>query len=134
MGTGQRPLNVAAMAVAPGMTVEEQKEYIATHMDSDLQFTLSDAGASTAAQVAIARRFGSVRKFNAIAVDRAQMRTACLQDFAIGMGTPDERAEVAAIVAAWEVAKVFQQRRLNFVLRLRYLANHVSYRPTRDRL
>ena len=37
--------------------------------------------------------------------DRAQIRTACLQDFAVPQDTPENRAEVAAIVAAWETAK-----------------------------
>lgn len=85
------------------MTPEEQKEYVSLHMDSDLQFILGDAGVSLASQVSIA---------HAIADDRAQVRAACLQDFAIGMGTPDERAEVASIVAAWEVAKDFSAKEI----------------------
>ena len=115
------------------MTVEEQKEFVSAHMDSDLQLILGDSGVSLDGQVAIARRFGTARRFNAIADDRAQVRTACLQDFAIGMGTPDERAEVASIVAAWEVAKDSLQRRLSCVLRLRFLDNLVSCRRMRGR-
>ena len=45
--------------------------------------------------------------FNAIGDDRTQLRVACLQDFAIPQDTPENRAEVAAIVAAWETAKEF---------------------------
>lgn len=92
------------------MTEEEMKEFVSSRMDSDLQFILADAGVELSSQVAIARRYGSVRRFNAIADDRAQVRTACLQDFAIGMGTPDERAQVASIVAAWEIAKDFSAK------------------------
>ena len=55
----------------------------------------------------LARRYGSLRKFNAIGDDRPQIRTACLQDFAIPQDTPENRAEVASIVAAWETAKEF---------------------------
>lgn len=106
------PAHRVAMAAIGGMTPEEQKEFVSTHMDSDLQFILGDSGVSLQAQVAIARRYGTVRRFNALADDRAQMRTACLQDFAIGMGTPDERAEVASIVAAWEVAKDFSAKEI----------------------
>eukprot|EP00435_Cladocopium_sp_Y103_P002182 s465_g1.t1 len=86
---------------------EADRELIAQNMDSDLQFILSDAGVSTRRQAAIARRYGSLRKFNAIGDDRQQIRNACLHDFAVGQDTPDDRAEVAAIVAAWETAKEF---------------------------
>lgn len=95
-----------------GMTEVEMKEFVGLNMDSDLQFILSDTGVGLPAQVAIARHYGSVRRFNAVADDRAQMRTACLQDFAIGMGTPYERAQVASIVAAWEVAKDFAAKEI----------------------
>ena len=86
---------------------EADRELIAQNMDADLQFILSETGVSIHAQAAIARRFGTLRKFNAIGDDRAQLRLACLQDFAILQDTPENRAEVAAIVAAWETAKEF---------------------------
>eukprot|EP00435_Cladocopium_sp_Y103_P028408 s800_g7.t1 len=86
---------------------EADRDLIAQNMDSDLQFILSDSGVSTRRQAAIARRYGSLRKFNAIGDDRQQIRNACLHDFAVGQDTPDDRAEVAAIVAAWETAKEF---------------------------
>eukprot|EP00435_Cladocopium_sp_Y103_P033708 s3649_g8.t1 len=92
------------MAVDPD---EADREFISQNMDSDLQFILADAGVSTRRQAAIARRYGSLRKFNAIGDDRAQLRTACLQDFAVPQDTPENRAEVAAIVAAWETAKEY---------------------------
>eukprot|EP00435_Cladocopium_sp_Y103_P004894 s4940_g1.t1 len=92
------------MAVDPD---EADRELISQNMDTDLQFILSDAGVSTRRQAAIARRYGTLRKFNAIGDDRAQLRTACLQDFAVPQDTPENRAEVAAIVAAWETAKEY---------------------------
>eukprot|EP00435_Cladocopium_sp_Y103_P015086 s5608_g3.t1 len=92
------------MAVDPD---EADREFIAQQMDSDLQFILSDAGVSVRRQAAIARRYGTLKKFNAIGDDRAQIRTACLQDFAIPQDNPDDRAEVASIVSAWETAKEF---------------------------
>ena len=94
----------AAMAADPD---EVDREFIAQNMDADLQFILSDTGVSVHHQAAIARRYGTLRKFNAIGDDRAQIRVACLQDFAIPQDTPENRAEVAAIVAAWETAKEF---------------------------
>ena len=92
------------MAVDPD---EADRDFIAQNMDADLQFILSETGVSLRRQAAIARRYGTLRKFNAIGDDRAQIRTACLQDFAVGQDTPENRAEVAAIVAAWETAKEF---------------------------
>ena len=86
---------------------EADRDFIAQNMDADLQFILSETGVSLRRQAAIARRYGTLRKFNAIGDDRAQIRTACLQDFAVGQDTPENRAEVAAIVAAWETAKEF---------------------------
>ena len=93
-----------AMAADPD---EADREFIAQNMDADLQFILSETGVSVHRQAAIARRYGTLRKFNAIGDDRAQLRTACLQDFAVPQDTPENRAEVAAIVAAWETAKEF---------------------------
>jgi len=86
---------------------QDDRDFIAENMDADLQFILSESGVSLHRQAAIARRYGSLKKFNAIGDDRAQLRVACLQDFAIPQDTPDNRAEVAAIVAAWETAKEF---------------------------
>ena len=57
--------------------------------------------------VAVARRYGSLRRFNALGDDRAAIRTACLHDFALPQDTPDNRAQVAAIVSAWETAQEY---------------------------
>ena len=97
-------LGSAAMAGDPD---QDDRDFIAENMDADLQFILSESGVSLHRQAAIARRYGSLKKFSAIGDDRAQLRVACLQDFAIPQDTPDNRAEVAAIVAAWETAKEF---------------------------
>ena len=72
--------SLGAMAVDPD---EADRKYISQNMDADLQFILSESGVSVHRQAAIARRYGSLRKFNAIGDDRPQIRTACLQDFAI---------------------------------------------------
>ena len=72
------------MAVDPDAA---DREFIAQNMDSDLQFILSDSGVSVRRQAAIARRYGSLRKFNAIGDDRSQIRIACLHDFAVAQDT-----------------------------------------------
>ena len=65
---------------------------------------------SLAGQVAVARRYGSLRKFRALGDTRAEIRQACLQDFAIPQDNPADRAETAAVVSAWEVAQEFIQK------------------------
>ena len=89
------------------MNPAEEREYVATNMDSDLQFILGDSAVSLTNMVSVARRFGTLRRFNALADDRAGIRTACLHDFAIPQDTPDNRAQVAAIVTAWETAQEY---------------------------
>ena len=76
-------------------------------MDSDLQFILGEAGVSLEHQVGIARHYGNLRKFSALGDDRAAIRTACVQDFAIPQDTPERRSQIASIVAAWETAKEY---------------------------
>ncbi|CAK9105104.1 Uncharacterized protein SCF082_LOCUS49005 [Durusdinium trenchii] len=82
------------------------REFVSQNMDSDLQFILGDS-VSIGNQAAIARRYGSLRKFSALGDDRASIRTACLHDFAIPQDTPQGRAETAAVVSSWEIAKEF---------------------------
>ena len=89
------------------MDEQQQKEFISEHMDSDLQFVLSDNGVSLGAQVAVARRYGTLRKFRALGDSRAEIRQASLQDFAIPQDNPADRAETAAIVSSWGVAQEF---------------------------
>ena len=94
------------------MNPAEQREFIATNMDSDLQFILDDSGVVVGNMVAIARRFGTLKRFNALGDDRASIRAACLADFAIPQDTPDNRAQVAAIVTAWETAQEYVSKEI----------------------
>jgi hypothetical protein len=94
------------------MDPAEQREFVKDNMDSDLQFILGDSGVSLANQVSIARHYGSLRKFNALGDDRPAVRTACLQDFTITADTPENRAQIAAIVSSWETAKEYLAKEL----------------------
>ena len=89
-----------------------QREFIKDHMDSDLQFILGDSGVSLLNQVSIARHYGTLRKFNALGDDRAAIRTACLQDFAITADSPENRSQIASIVSSWETAKEYLSKEL----------------------
>ena len=105
-------------------------------MDSDLQFILGDSGVSQLQQVSIARHCGSLRKFTALGDDRAAIRTACLQDFAIACRLPENRSQIAAIVSAWETSKALKSiwlKRLSSKLRRRFLVNLGSFRYMRDK-
>ena len=82
-----------------------QRQFVADNMDSDLQFVMADSGVSLANQVAVCRHYGSMRKFSAIADDRATLRTVCLHDFAIVQDNPVGRAQTASVVSAWETAR-----------------------------
>ncbi|CAE7263715.1 unnamed protein product [Symbiodinium sp. CCMP2592] len=78
-------------------------------MDSDLQYVLQEASASLATQCQVARLHQSRRRFQAIADNREGARTAA-RDFGINPDTPAGRVEVAAIVAAWELAKEYASK------------------------
>ena len=105
-------ITLAASRVRDAMDPVAQREYVKDHMDSDLQFILGDSGVSLENQVSIARHYGSLRKFNALGDDRASIRTACLQDFAIVADNPDSRSQIASIVTAWETAKEYLSKEL----------------------
>eukprot|EP00435_Cladocopium_sp_Y103_P017334 s3745_g4.t1 len=89
-----------------------QREFVQNNMDSDLQFILSDSGVSLTHQVAIARHYGTLRKYSALGDDRAAIRTACLQDFAIPADSPENRSQIAAIVSSWETAKEYLSKEI----------------------
>ncbi|CAE7222595.1 unnamed protein product [Symbiodinium sp. CCMP2592] len=80
-------------------------------MDSDLQYVLQEASASLATQYQVARLHQSRRRFQAIADNREGARTAA-RDFGINPDTPAGRVEVAAIVAAWELAKEYASKEI----------------------
>ena len=84
-----------------------KKQYVSDNMDSDLQLVLADSGVSLDNQVSIARHYGSLRKFRAVGDSRAEVRRACLNDFAIPQDTPESRAQAAAVVSSWEVAQEY---------------------------
>ena len=58
------------------MNPAEEREFVAANMDSDLQFILGDSGVALTNMVAIARRYGSLRRFNALGDDRAAFMTS----------------------------------------------------------
>ena len=125
--TEMRRVLIAIEAMA--MSEEEMKEHIAEHMDSDLQFVLADSGVTLEAQVSVAKRYNSLRKFRAIGDTRAEVRTACFRDFAIPQDTPDAQAHTAAVVSAWEVAQEY----INKEIEIRAEAGQLRQLQTHER-
>ncbi|CAE7235577.1 unnamed protein product [Symbiodinium sp. CCMP2592] len=108
--TGHRRLHLNGMKEDQG-SEEDQADQRAevAKMDSDLQYVLQEASASLATQYQVARLHQSRRRFQAIADNREGARTAA-RDFGINPDTPAGRVEVAAIVAAWELAKEYASK------------------------
>ena len=81
-------------------------------VDADLQYVLQEAGASLATQYAVCGIHTTLRRFQAIADDRAGSRAAAATDFGIPNDTPAGRQQTAAIVAAWELAKEISSKEI----------------------
>ena len=90
-------------------TEAEMKEAVAK-ADSDLQYILQEANASLSTQYQVVQVHSSRRRFQAIADTRAEARAAAHDDFRIPNNTVEGRAQIAAIVAAWELAKEFTSK------------------------
>ncbi|CAE7632161.1 unnamed protein product [Symbiodinium sp. CCMP2592] len=112
--TAESAVSVAQhSAVSDSMALPSEADQRAevAKMDSDLQYVLQEASASLATQYQVARLHQSRRRFQAIADNREGARTAA-RDFGINPDTPAGRVEVAAIVAAWELAKEYASKEI----------------------
>ena len=87
------------------LTEAEMREYVSSHVDSDLQFVLEDSGVELRWQHNIALLYTSLRRFSAIGDDRAEVRSFAHSDFTIPNDTPQGRAQISAVIAAWEASK-----------------------------
>ena len=79
---------------------------------ADLQYVLQEAGASLDTQFAVCSVHTTLRRFQAIADDRAGSRAAASTDFGISADTPAGRQQTAAIVASWELAKEISSKEI----------------------
>ena len=86
-------------------TDAEMRAWINKHVDADLQHILNDCGVTHARQYEIGQLYRTSLRFSTLADSRAEIRTALRQDFRLDADTPANRAEIAAIVAAWESSK-----------------------------
>ncbi|CAE7041883.1 unnamed protein product [Symbiodinium sp. CCMP2592] len=93
------------------ITEAEMRERV-NSVDADLQYVLQEAGASLATQYAVCNVHSTLRRFQAIADDRAGSRTAANTDFGVPTDTPAGRQQTAAIVAAWKLAKEISSKEI----------------------
>ena len=84
-----------------------RRAFVASHMDSDLQFILAESGVSVVGQYHISQAYTTLRRFHALADDRAGVRQVCRDDLNIPQDSAQSRAEAASVVAAWETAKEY---------------------------
>ena len=79
--------------------------WVHANVDADLQFIFQEAGMGEQVQYDIGQHYRTVRRFSALAGLRTELRTAIAADFTLRADNAAGRAEVAAVVAAWESAK-----------------------------
>ncbi|CAE7543714.1 unnamed protein product [Symbiodinium natans] len=77
--------------------------------DSDLQYVLQEAAAPLRVQYQVVQVHTTRRRFQAIADTRAEARTAA-RDFNLDHNSAEGRAQIASVVAAWELAKEFSAK------------------------
>ena len=93
-------------------TTDDEKRERVSSVDADLQYVLQEAGASLDTQFAVCSVHTTLRRFQAIADDRAGSRAAAATDFGIPADTPAGRQQTAAIVASWELAKEISSKEI----------------------
>ena len=93
-------------------TTDDEKRERVSSVDADLQYVLQEAGASLDTQFAVCSVRTTLRRFQAIADDRAGSRAAAATDFGIPADTPAGRQQTAAIVASWELAKEISSKEI----------------------
>ena len=89
---------------------DDDKRAAVALADSDLQLVLQEAGASLDTQHKVVQVHTTRRRFQAIADSRAEARLAAEKDIGLDKNTIEGRAQIAAIVVAWEAARDYDQK------------------------
>ena len=84
---------------------EARVAWVHANVDSDLQFIFEDAGMGEQVQYDIGQNFRTLRRFSAMADDRASLRQALQTDYQMRPDNAASRAAIASVVAAWESSK-----------------------------
>lgn len=93
------------------VTDNDRRAYLEANVSTDLQFAWSDSSVSLAAQYTLAQHYKTLRVFSSMADSKADLRTALRTDFAMDQNASAEmRADVAKIVASWELARELSKK------------------------
>ena len=98
------------MSGPPALPNDDAMRNSVSKAESDLQYVLQEAGASLSTMYRITQVHQTRRRFQAIADTRAEARVAGKADFFLDDTTAEGRAQIASVVAAWELAKEFSAR------------------------
>ena len=98
------------MSGPPALPDDDAMRDSVSKAESDLQYVLQEAGASLSTMYRITQVHQTRRRFQAIADTRAEARAAGKADFFLDDTTAEGRAQIASVVAAWELAKEFSAR------------------------
>ena len=80
--------------------------WVHENMDSDLQFIFQESGLGEQVVYDIGKHYRTVKRFSSIADDRANVRQALQDDSQMRPDTAANRSAIAAVVSAWESARL----------------------------
>lgn len=83
--------------------------WVNTNVDADLQFIFQEAGVDEQTQYNVGQHYKTVKRFSAIADDRAGVRAALDADFHIRPDSAANRSRIAAVVSAWDTAQHYHE-------------------------
>ena len=83
----------------------ERADWVHKNVDADLQFVFQEAEVPEQIQYELGQHYRTIRRFSALADDRAGIRQALKADFNLRPDSAQNRASVASVVAAWDTAK-----------------------------
>ena len=86
-------------------TEQDRAEWVHSNIDADLQFIFQEAGIGERIQYDLGQHYATVRRFSALADDRAGVRNALAADFNLRADNAAGRAAIAAVVSAWDAAR-----------------------------
>jgi hypothetical protein len=85
-----------------------RRQYVAESVSAVFAYILVDAVVEVLVQYVFTQHYRTVRRFSTLGDDRASVRAALLADFGLNPATGAAvRAQVGAVVSAWEASSDF---------------------------
>ena len=97
---------------APRVDDEARRTHLRERVDADVVYLFEDNGLSLDLQYQISLHYPTMRKFAALAENRADARVALAADFALDVaaGGAAVRAQLAAATSCWEIAREYADK------------------------